>query len=125
MTDNQPEASLTNSLQGEMKFAHVPTPSYVQIEPVGQCNLACRMCPINFRDDAPVSGHTKMMDFDLYCQIVDQFTNLKTLHLQGLGEPTLHPRFFDMIRYAVGKGIRVTTNTNLTTINARRAEQLI
>jgi MoaA/NifB/PqqE/SkfB family radical SAM enzyme len=62
-----------------------------------------------------------MMDFDLYCRIIDQFTNIQTLHLQGLGEPMLHPRFFDMVRYAVGKDIRVTTNTNLTTLNPKRA----
>ena len=103
--------------------APLPGPTYVQIEPVGQCNLKCRMCPINFRDDTELSGHTgrKMMDFDQYCRIVDGFTNLKTLHLQGLGEPTLHPRFFDMVRYAAEKGVRVTTNTNLTTLNEARA----
>jgi MoaA/NifB/PqqE/SkfB family radical SAM enzyme len=103
----------------------VPSPSYVQIEPVGQCNLRCKMCPINFRDDKPLHGKTKMMDFDLYCQIIDQLTNLETLHLQGLGEPMLHPRFFDMIAYAVGKGVRVTTNTNLTLLNQARAEMVI
>jgi len=92
---------------------------------VGQCNLACKMCPINFRDDAPLHGRVKMMDFDLYRRIVDSFPNLKTLHLQGLGEPTLHPRFFDMIEYGVQKSARVTTNTNLTLINPKRAEQII
>jgi hypothetical protein len=25
-------------------------PDFVQIEPVGQCNLACRMCPVTYRD---------------------------------------------------------------------------
>jgi MoaA/NifB/PqqE/SkfB family radical SAM enzyme len=29
-------------------------PSVVQIEPVGQCNLRCRMCPIEYR---PESAH--------------------------------------------------------------------
>ena len=100
----------------------VPGPTYVQIEPVGECNLRCTMCPINYRDDHPLNGSRhKMMDFDLFRSIVDQFTNMKTLHLQGLGEPTLHPRFFDMVTYAVNKGIRVTTNTNLTTLNPKRA----
>jgi len=105
--------------------ARVPGPSYVQIEPVGQCNLRCTMCPINYRDDVPLHGSQRMMDFDLFCQIVDDFTNLKTLHLQGLGEPLLHPRFFDMVAYAVNKGIRVTTNTNLTVLNQARAERAV
>jgi MoaA/NifB/PqqE/SkfB family radical SAM enzyme len=83
------------------------------------------MCPINYRDDAPLHGTRRMMDFDLFCRIVDQFTGLQTLHLQGLGEPLLHPRFFDMVRYAVGKGARVTTNTNLTLLNPARAEECI
>ena len=100
----------------------IPMPSYVQIEPVGQCNLRCTMCPINYREDQPLFGKSKMMNFELYCQIVDQLPNIKTLHLQGLGEPTLHPRFFDMVSYAVNKGIRVTTNTNLTLLNPARAE---
>ncbi len=103
----------------------VPTPTYVQIEPVGECNLRCTMCPINYRDDRPLIGRHKFMDFDLFCRIVDQFTNIKTLHLQGLGEPMLHPRFFDMVAYAVDKGIRVTTNTNLTTLNPKRALRMV
>ncbi|NLG96985.1 MAG: radical SAM protein [Chloroflexi bacterium] len=110
------------ALAAEQNRQVVPTPSYVQIEPVGQCNLSCKMCPINFREDKPLVGTRRMMDYDLYCRIVDQFANIKTLHLQGLGEPTLHPRFFDMVTYAVQKSIRVTTNTNLTTINEARAE---
>ncbi len=28
-------------------------PTYVQIEPVGQCNLRCQMCSIQFRQDGP------------------------------------------------------------------------
>ncbi len=103
----------------------VPTPAYVQIEPVGQCNLRCTMCPINFRDDRPLHGSQKFMDYDLFTGLIDQFENLKTLHLQGLGEPMLHPRFFDMVSYAVGKGIHVTTNTNLTLLNERRAKACV
>jgi MoaA/NifB/PqqE/SkfB family radical SAM enzyme len=99
-----------------------PLPTYLQIEPVGQCNLSCKMCPINYRDDQPLHGTRKMMDFELYCQIIEQIPGLKTLHLQGLGEPMLHPQFFEMISFAVKKGIRVTTNTNLTLLNATRAE---
>lgn len=99
-----------------------PSPTYVQIEPVGQCNLRCKMCPINFREDKPLVGSTKTMQFELFTRLVDQFTNMKTLHLQGLGEPMLHPRFFDMVTYAVNKGVRVTTNTNLTMLNKKRAE---
>jgi radical SAM protein with 4Fe4S-binding SPASM domain len=102
-----------------------PSPTYVQIEPVGQCNLRCEMCAIQFRQDGPPYGPPAFMVFDDFVKIVDGFQNINELHLQGLGEPFMHPRFFDMVAYAVSKGIRVTTNTNMTLLNPKRAEQCI
>jgi MoaA/NifB/PqqE/SkfB family radical SAM enzyme len=100
-------------------------PTYVQVEPVGQCNLRCEMCSIQFRQDGPPNGPPAFMDFDTYTGIIDQFDDLKDLHLQGLGEPMMHPRYFDMVAYAAGKGIKVTTNSNLTLLNPRRAERCV
>src|SRR5512135_1642007 len=96
-------------------------PTYVQIEPVGQCNLRCEMCPIQFRQDGPPYGPPAFMPFEKFTQLIDQFTTLKQLHLQGLGEPMMHPQFFEMVSYAAAKGVRVTTNTNLTLLNTKRA----
>jgi len=100
-------------------------PTYVQIEPVGQCNLRCQMCSIQFRQDGPPYGPPAFMEFGTFEKIIDQFVGLQELHLQGLGEPMMHPRFFDMVEYAVRKGIRVTTNSNLTLLNERRAEHCV
>src|SRR6266566_347336 len=100
-------------------------PTFVQIEPVGQCNLRCQMCAIQFRRDGPPYGPLAFMEFEKFTRIIDQFVNIEELHLQGLGEPMMHPRFFDMVAYATGKGIRVTTNSNLTLLNERRAERCV
>lgn len=100
-------------------------PTYVQIEPVGQCNLRCQMCPIQFRRDGPPFGPLAFMPFETFTSLIDQFTTLRELHLQGLGEPMMHPRFFDMIDYAAAKGVRVTTNSNLTLLNKARAERCV
>jgi radical SAM protein with 4Fe4S-binding SPASM domain len=97
-------------------------PTYIQVEPVGQCNLRCQMCSIQFRQDGPPYGPPAFMQFEAFTRLVDQFKDLRELHLQGLGEPMMHPRYFDMVAYAAAKGIRVTTNSNLTLLNARRAE---
>src|SRR5918911_4572993 len=99
-------------------------PSYVQIEPVGQCNLRCQMCSIQFRQDGPPHGPPAFMDFDTFTSIVDEFTDLEELQLQGLGEPMMHPRFFDMVAYAASRGVkRVSTNSNMTLLNPERAER--
>ncbi len=100
-------------------------PSYVQIEPVGQCNLRCQMCPIQFRQDGPPYGPPAFMPFEDFVRLIDQLGDVQELHMQGLGEPMMHPRFFDMVAYATGKGMRVTTNSNLTLLNDKRAERCV
>ncbi len=100
-------------------------PAYVQMEPVGQCNLRCQMCSIQFRRDGPPYGPPAFMNFEAFTRMIDQFVDVRELHLQGLGEPMMHPRFFDMVAYAVAKGIRVSTNSNLTLLNERRAERCV
>ena len=77
-------------------------PTYLQIEPVGQCNLRCQMCAIQFRQDGPPYG-ARVHGFR---QVHRSHRHLDRIavHLQGLGEPMMHPRFFDMVSYAAGKG---------------------
>jgi radical SAM protein with 4Fe4S-binding SPASM domain len=100
-------------------------PHFVQIEPVGQCNLRCQMCPVQFRRDGPARG-VACMDYDVFTRLIDQFSRRATeLHLQGLGEPMMHPRLFDMIEYAVGQGLRVSSTSNLTLLSPRRAERCV
>lgn len=101
----------------------VPLPAFVQIEPVGRCNLHCAMCPVHLRADAAPPA---LMDFDAFTRLLDGFgANLRTLHLQGLGEPLMHPRFFDMVRTAAQRGIEVSTNSNLTLLTQRRAQEAV
>ena len=100
-------------------------PKFLQVEPVGQCNLRCRMCAIPFREDGPPFGPPAFMDFEVFTNLLDQFPDLEELQLQGLGEPMMHPRFFDMVEHAVARGVKVGTNTNATLMNARRAERCV
>lgn len=100
-------------------------PRFVQIEPVGQCNLRCRMCPIQFRTDGAPGQPRAFMQFDVFCRLIDQFPDATELQLQGLGEPLLHPRFFDMVAYATQRGIQVSTNSNLTVMSEAGARACI
>jgi radical SAM protein with 4Fe4S-binding SPASM domain len=105
--------------------AQTALPHFVQIEPVGQCNLRCRMCPIQFRTDGAPGQPRAYMSFQVFCRLLDQFPEVTELQLQGLGEPLLHPDFFTMVRYAAQRGISVSTNTNLTVMSKRGAEECI
>lgn len=95
--------------------------TFAQIEPVGQCNLRCRMCPVHLRPDGPAHGSLAFMEWATFQRLIDGLPDLEELHLQGMGEPLMHPRFFDMVRYASARGARVSTNTNLTLLSVRRS----
>lgn len=99
----------------------VALPSYLQIEPVGRCNLRCRMCPVAFRPESQAGAPPALLSMETFRSVVDQLPGLEELQLQGLGEPMLHPQFFAMVRYAADRGIRVSTNSNLTLLTPLRA----
>jgi MoaA/NifB/PqqE/SkfB family radical SAM enzyme len=98
-----------------------PLPRFIQIEPVGRCNLRCQMCAIQFRDDAQPHRPAAFIDEAVFRRLIEQFGPLEELQLQGLGEPMMHPRFFEMVRFAAARGIRVSTNSNLTLLTPARA----
>lgn len=97
-----------------------PLPRFAQVEPVGRCNLACRMCTVNDRGDAVAE-----LPLARFEALLDAMPDLQELHLQGLGEPMLHPHFFDMVTMAAGRGIRVSANTNLTLLTPARAARCV
>src|ERR1041385_615058 len=83
------------------------------------------MCPIQFRTDGPPHGPPAFMPFETFTRLVDQIPTMTELQLQGLGEPMMHPRFFDMVAYASARGIEVSTNSNLTLLTPARAERCV
>ncbi|WP_218824291.1 radical SAM protein [Pontibacter ummariensis] len=100
-------------------------PNFLQIEPVGQCNLKCQMCPIQFRTDGKDGKPLAFMKFDDFVKLIGEFPEIQELHLQGLGEPMMHPQLFEMVAFAAKRGIKVSTNSNMTLFSQRRAEHCV
>lgn len=100
-------------------------PSFAQIEVVGQCNLRCTPCPIQFRRDGPPYGPPAYLSSARFRRWIDGWPDLKTIDLHGLGEPMMHPEFFEMVGYAARKGIRVLTRSNMTLLSQRKAEACV
>jgi radical SAM protein with 4Fe4S-binding SPASM domain len=78
------------------------------------------MCTVNERGDAVAE-----LSLARFSVLLDQMPGLAELHLQGLGEPMLHPGFFDMVALAAARGIRVSAHTNLTLHTPERARRCI
>ena len=75
-----------------------------------RCNYDCSYCPSSIHDNT--SPHT---DLEILKKAVDKLTGLgKPIRLSFTGgEPCVHPKFDELIRYAKQKGIKwisVTTN---------------
>jgi MoaA/NifB/PqqE/SkfB family radical SAM enzyme len=65
------------------------------------------------------------LPWEAFQRIATAFPWSRHVHLQGWGEPLLHPRLFDMIRVAKAAGCRVGLTTNGMRLSAEVARQLL
>src|SRR5512134_3536072 len=80
-----------------------------QIEVTSRCTLRCRMCPRAALED---SWPELDLSWEAFQGIARAFPEVQHVHLQGWGEPLLHPRLFEMIALAKRAGCRVGLTTN-------------
>ncbi|MBW2990876.1 radical SAM protein [Candidatus Woesearchaeota archaeon] len=98
-------------------------PTHLDIEITSACNLRCIMCFQTLNPPKP--GFMKM---ELFKKIVDEGAKkgLCSIKLNWRGEPLLHPKVIDMVKYAKKKGIiDVQFNTNGQLLDKKKADGLI
>lgn len=99
-------------------------PEHIDIELTNACNLRCVICP---RLD--MTRAVGPMDFKLFQQIVDEIGQygLSSSWLHLFGEPLLHPKLIDAIRYMKAKGnVReLGISTNVVLLNREIARDLM
>ncbi len=97
-------------------------PLVLQIEPTNHCNLECVCC-------ARKQMHRQkgFMELDLYERIIDDAANSKVrlIHLYLHGEPMLHPRIIDMVRYTKKRGLSLTVATNGMAFDTEVIEEML
>lgn len=99
-----------------------PTWDWLQLEVTTRCNAACVYCPRTLHAG---SWHNRDLDWATFEALGPAFRQARLIHLQGWGEPLLHPRFLDMLAAlkALGKWIGTTSNGLLITPDL--AERLV
>ena len=87
------------------------SPKIIQVEVSTTCNASCIYCPRTILRSKWVSS---FMDPRLLHKIVNEIAStgsLEYIHLQGWGEPLLHPRLTDIINIVKGRvNFGLTTN---------------
>jgi MoaA/NifB/PqqE/SkfB family radical SAM enzyme len=93
-----------------------------QIEVTSRCNLHCVMCPKRALAD---QWTAQDLPWEAFQRIAAAFNQARHIHLQGWGEPLLHPRLTDMITVAKEAGCRVGLTTNGTLLGEATSHRLI
>ena len=101
-------------------------PLLVDLELSSACNLRCPMC-YTITDEFKGKVKTDMMDFDLFKKIIDEIAGkVFAVRLSLRGEPMLHPKFIECVRYAKLKGVKeVSTLTNGSKLDLEYFEKVI
>ncbi|HSC76285.1 MAG TPA: radical SAM protein [Pseudomonadales bacterium] len=93
----------------------------VDIEWTNRCNATCSFCP---RDKMPAQG---MMQFDVYKQVLKRCKELPVLPVAkacGTGEPLIHPKSVEYVRYASEQGFDFNITTNASLLTAEKSKAL-
>ena len=69
-----------------------PPPAFLQAEPAAVCDLDCRMCLAGYRRDTR-GASSPFLNPAALRRLLEELPGLSAVHLQGLGEPFLHPHF--------------------------------
>lgn len=93
-----------------------------QIEPTSRCQLKCIMCPRTIFTDEWVNGD---MPLSVYKKISSYFHLVDDIHIQGWGEPLLHPEIFEMIKIAKAENCKTSLTTNGVLLTPNISEKLI
>lgn len=104
-----------------MASRNCPHLDWLQVEVTTRCNAACVYCPRTvFRD----RWRNNDLPMDLFGKALPIMRKARIVHLQGWGEPFLHPEFFAMVRLAKKQGCAVSTTTNGMLIDESHLEEI-
>ncbi len=131
--ERQPDSRWIEYLVYRYKFKVYPRlrklgafPLHLVIEPASMCNLRCVMC---FQvDEAYRKDPMGMIPWELFVSVVDQARahGCHAITMASRGEPTLHKRFGDMLRYVADSGaMDIKINTNATRLPEKLCHDIL
>lgn len=104
------------------RLIHSPTWDWIQVEVTTRCNALCSYCP---RTLYGRSWPQRDLPIDIYQRLAPDLFRASHVHLQGWGEPLLHPQLFQMAQLARNAGCQVGTTTNGTLLDPDMAQRLV
>ncbi|OEU66058.1 MAG: hypothetical protein BA863_16345 [Desulfovibrio sp. S3730MH75] len=112
-----------NSFQLKLMKDKDYLPTIVLLQLSALCNLKCKMCSHEKWDSS--SG---FMEEDVFFETLKQckVNGIREIHFYGpRGEPLLHPKGIEFIKFAYDEGFRTTLITNATVLTDRKIDALL
>ncbi|UEC41992.1 MAG: Radical SAM domain heme biosynthesis protein [Methanothrix sp.] len=89
-------------------------------EVTGACNLSCEYCRAS-ATPSPADGELSTKEALAF---IDEVAPRRPMLILSGGEPLLRPDIFDIARYAMGRGVRVSLATNGTLLSPETVESI-
>lgn len=100
-------------------------PEKLSVEITTRCNLHCEICP----KQSPNYKQPEMdMEFEVFAQLIPLFPSIKSLILNGIGEPLLHPeleKFISLAKENMPEGSKIGFQTNGVLLSDRKLDALL
>ncbi len=93
----------------------------LQVEITSQCSARCSYCPHTTHAQSWQGQHMQPTTFANLWPLLQQSTRV---HLQGWGEPLLHPHFLDFVAFARKAGCQVSTTSCGLHLNPELAKKI-
>lgn len=105
---SQKFARLILKLSNKLKLSYISVlPQHLDVEPINICNFQCTFCKVTYW-----SKEKRALDIIGFRKILNEFPLLRSIKLQGLGEPLLNKHFLQLLKIAEKNGIQVSFTTN-------------
>lgn len=96
-------------------------PRIVQLEVTTHCQLRCIFCPHTVLSDRWLRQH---MAWEVFEAFLPWAAKVELVHLQGWGEPLLHPQLFKMAAALKARGTKVSITTNGMLLDEGAVEEI-
>ena len=100
-----------------------PAISSMFFELTNKCNFHCTFCPSD--DQKRSLGN---MDLELVKQLYKETADKKiatTVNLHLMGEPTLHPKLIEILKFGASKNVKTDLVTNISTFGAKNVSKVL
>ena len=113
---------IRTTLDGKVECDFPPRKIYV--EPTNICNYKCVHCI----HDGSMTRKPTYIDVDLYKRRLDEIDNLSMhskIQFTGVGEPLLHPRWDEIIKYTHDKNFFTLMNSNASLLTPENCDRIV